>query len=149
MSASPGGPATAHAGRQLNVLVAEDAPLIRILISKLLRKRGHVADLVVDGEEAVAAVQRKAYDLVLMDMHMPKMDGVAATMTIRKLGGPERLVPIIALTGDAVAGQREICLAAGMDDYLSKPFEPAEFYAAIDRHGAVETGSETPRTVAT
>jgi CheY-like chemotaxis protein len=71
---------------------------------------------------------------------MPKTDGVAATLTIRKLSGPERLVPIIALTGDALVGQRESCLAAGMDDYLSKPFEAADFYAVIDRQGAVKAG---------
>ncbi len=132
LSAPPSAPAEAP-DRKLRILVAEDTPIIRTLISKLLKKRGHLVDLVVDGEEAVAAVQQKPYDLVLMDMHMPKMDGVSATMTIRKLTGPERLVPIVALTGNALVGQRESCLAAGMSDYLSKPFEPAEFYAVIDR----------------
>jgi CheY-like chemotaxis protein len=135
-------PAIADVGRKLDILVAEDNPMIRTLISKLLKKRGHMADTVVNGEEAVAAVQRKAYDLVLMDMQMPKMGGVSATMTIRKLSGPERLVPIVALTGDALVGQRESCLAAGMDDYLCKPFEPADFYAVIDRRAAVKAGSE-------
>jgi PAS domain S-box-containing protein len=133
VSAPPIQPVVANAGRKLNILVAEDNPMIRILIAKLLKKRGHTADMVVDGEQAVAAVQRKTYDLVLMDMHMPKMDGVAATMTIRKLAGPERLVPIIALTGNALVGQRESCLEAGMNDYLSKPFEADDFYAVIDR----------------
>jgi CheY-like chemotaxis protein len=64
-------------------------------------------------------------------------------MTIRKLAGPERLVPIVALTGNALVGQRESCLAAGMSDYLSKPFEPAEFYAVIDR---CDTGKQQPRS---
>ena len=88
------------------------------------------------------------YDLVLMDLHMPEMDGVSATQIIRGLTGPERLVPIIALTGDALVGQRESCLAAGMNDYLSKPFESADFYAVIDRWDAARerphSASATP-----
>jgi two-component system, sensor histidine kinase len=147
VSAPPVAPAIEKPVRKLNILVAEDNPMIRTLISKLLRKRGHTADMVVDGEEAVAAVQGKTYDLVLMDMHMPKMDGVSATMTVRKLPGPERLVPIIALTGNALVGQRENCLAAGMDDYLSKPFEAVDFYAVIDRWGETKGESEVPQRV--
>jgi len=131
--APPVAPATDKPNGKLRILAAEDNPMIRILISKLLSRRGHLVDLVVNGEEAVAAVQCKAYDLVLMDMHMPKMDGVTATRMIRELSGPERLVPIIALTGNALVGQREICIAAGMNDYLSKPFEAADFYEVIDR----------------
>ena len=74
--------------------------------------------------------------LVLMDMHMPTIDGVAATMMIRSMAGArKRGVPIIALTGNALVGQREACLAAGMNDYLSKPFEAADFYEIIDRWG--------------
>jgi signal transduction histidine kinase/ActR/RegA family two-component response regulator len=138
--------AIANAGRKLNILVAEDNPMIRILISKLLKKRGHLADMVADGEEAVAAVQRKIYDMVLMDMHMPKMDGVSATMAIRKLTGPERLVPIIALTGNALVGQRESCLDAGMNDYLSKPFEAEDFYAIIDKWDSAKVESEASET---
>jgi CheY-like chemotaxis protein len=108
---------------------------IRTLISKLLTKRGHRAELVSNGIQAVAAVRATSYDLVLMDMQMPEMDGVSATRIIRELTGPEREIAIVALTGNALVGQREICLAAGMNDYLSKPFEPADFYAAIDRWG--------------
>ncbi|MDP3079110.1 MAG: response regulator [Bradyrhizobium sp.] len=130
--------------RKLHVLVAEDNEMNRVLISRLLSRRGHLADLVVNGEEAVAAVQRKTYDLVLMDMHMPNMDGVTATMMIRGLTGPKRLVPIIALTGNALAGQREGCLAAGMDDYLSKPFEAADFHAMIDRWHVAKQRPHSP-----
>jgi CheY-like chemotaxis protein len=133
VAAPPVAPATDKPNGKLRILAAEDNPMIRILISRLSSKRGYQTDLVGDGEEAVAAVQRKAYDLILMDMHMPKMDGVTATRMIRELSGPERLVPIIALTGNALVGQREICLAAGMNDYLSKPFEAADFYEVIDR----------------
>jgi CheY-like chemotaxis protein len=133
VAAPPLAPAMAKPNGKLRILAAEDNPMIRILIAKLLSRRGHLVDLFVNGEEAVAAVQRKAHDLVLMDMHMPKMDRVTATRIIRELSGPERLVPIIALTGNALVGQREICLAAGMNDYLSKPFEAADFYEVIDR----------------
>ena len=100
--------------------------------------------MVVNGKEAVAAVQEGLYDLVLMDMHMPEMDGMAATSAIRGLNGPMCLVPIVALTGEATDGQREICLAAGMTDYLSKPFEAAHFYAVIDRQGAATADSDSP-----
>jgi PAS domain S-box-containing protein len=122
-----------NSSRKLSILVAEDNPMIRVLISKLLKKRGHAVDMVINGREAVAAVMNKRHDLVLMDMHMPEMDGVAATIAIRALLGPQRLIPIIALTGNALVGQRESCLAAGMNDYLAKPFEASEFYAVIDR----------------
>jgi signal transduction histidine kinase/ActR/RegA family two-component response regulator len=138
IAAPPTQPAVETASRPLAILVAEDNAMIRILIAKLLKKRGHMADMVVNGREAVAAVGKKSYDLVLMDMHMPEMDGVSATLTIRNLTGPERLLPIVALTGNALVGQRESCLAAGMNDYLSKPFESADFYAVIDKWGAAK-----------
>jgi len=99
--------------------------------------------IVVNGKEAVAAIQDILYDLVLMDMDMPVMDGVSATRFIRKLAGPQRLIPIIALTGNALVGQRESCLAAGMSDYLSKPFEAADLYAAIERWGGPRAESDT------
>jgi signal transduction histidine kinase/ActR/RegA family two-component response regulator len=137
-------PAVEETARKLNILVAEDNPIIRALIGKLLKRRGHVATMVVNGKEAVAAVQEGLYDLVLMDMHMPEMDGMAATSAIRGLNGPMCLVPIVALTGEATDGQREICLAAGMTDYLSKPFEAAHFYAVIDRQGAATADSDSP-----
>jgi CheY-like chemotaxis protein len=74
------------------------------------------------------------------------MDGVSATMAIRKLTGPERLVPIIALTGNALVGQRESCLDAGMNDYLSKPFEAEDFYAIIDKWDSAKVESEASET---
>lgn len=128
-------------GRKLKILVAEDRAITRMLISKLLKKRGQVADMVVNGQEAVAAVQRSFYDLVLMDLDMPEMDGFAATMAIREVSGPKCLIPIIALTG--LVGQRENCLASGMNDYLPKPFEAADFYAVIDRWAAKREPSAT------
>jgi signal transduction histidine kinase/ActR/RegA family two-component response regulator len=122
----------------LKILVAEDNLLIQKLIAKLLSKVGHRAEIVPNGAEAVIAVQRESYDLVLMDMQMPELDGVSAAQMIRQLGVPMRNVPIIALTGNALVGQRESCLAAGMNDYLSKPFEPEQLYAAINRLGVAK-----------
>jgi signal transduction histidine kinase/ActR/RegA family two-component response regulator len=116
-----------------DILVVEDNDIIRILISKLLARRGYHADLVCNGKEAVEAVQEKRYDLVLMDMQMPQMDGITAAETIRALSGPEREVPIIALTANALVGQREICLAAGMNSFLTKPIQPDALYEAILR----------------
>jgi two-component system, sensor histidine kinase len=135
-------PAIENAGSQLRILVAEDNPVIRLLIGKLLKKRGWAADMVVNGADAVAAARDTIYDLVLMDMHMPELDGIAATRIIRDLPGPERLVPIVALTGNVLVGQRESCLEAGMDDYLSKPFESADFYAVIDRWATATIASD-------
>jgi CheY-like chemotaxis protein len=88
---------------------------------------------VPNGVQAVTAVEARSYDLVLTDTQMPELDGVSAARKIRQSRGPMREVPIIALTGNALVGQRESCLAAGMNDYLSKPFEPEQLYAAIDR----------------
>lgn len=122
--------------RPLCILVAEDNVMIRQLVCKLLSRRGHHVDLVSNGSEAVVAVQEKFYDVVLMDMQMPVMDGVTATKEIRCLAGPVRDVPIVALTGNALVGQRENYLAAGMSDYLSKPIDPTELYAKLDRWGA-------------
>jgi PAS domain S-box-containing protein len=138
VSAPPLQPASAEAERALSILVADDNPMIRTLTSTLLSKRGHRAELVCSGREAVAAVRGKSYDMVVMDLQMPEMDGLSAAKAIRALTGPERHVPIIALTGNAIVGQREICLAAGMNDYLPKPFEPADFYAAIARCAALD-----------
>jgi CheY-like chemotaxis protein len=136
-------PALEEAARKLKVLVAEDNPIIRTLIGKLLKRRGHAATMAANGKEAVAKARDAHYDLVLMDMHMPEMDGMAATAAIRSLSGPMSSVPIVALTGEASEGQRETCLSAGMNDYLSKPFEAADFFAVIDRQGAATAESDT------
>jgi CheY-like chemotaxis protein len=122
----------------LNILVAEDNAMIRLLMSKLLSRRGYQADLVCNGREALEAVQVKAYDLVLMDMQMPVMDGITAAVAIRALLGPERAVPIVALTANALVGQREICLAAGMNSFLTKPVQPELLYAAILHWGRLK-----------
>jgi CheY-like chemotaxis protein len=81
----------------------------------------------------VAAVQKKPYDLVLMDMQMPQMDGISAAAAIRALDSPHRDVPIIALTANALVGQREICLEAGMNGFLTKPIQPDALYGELRR----------------
>ena len=126
-------PAITPEAAKLSILVADDNDIIRKLISKLLARQGLGADFVVNGKDAVAAVRQKSYDLVLMDMQMPEMDGISAARAIRALAGPEREVPIIALTANALVGQREICLAAGMNGFLTKPIQPDALYAAITR----------------
>ena len=117
--------------RGIRILVAEDNEVNRSVIRGLLTKSGHAVDIVVDGVEAVAAAMRSSYDLILMDVQMPKMDGIAATARIRSLSGDAGRVPIIAVTANAMAGDRERYLAAGMDDYVSKPIDPAKLAAVI------------------
>lgn len=126
------GPAPA-ALEELAILVAEDNPILQTLILKLLMKRGYRADLVGNGREAVVALQRKSYDVVLMDMQMPEMDGISAAAAIRALDGPERTVPIIALTANTLLGERERCLAAGMNGFLTKPIQPDALSAEVAR----------------
>ena len=94
-----------------------------MLAATVLKKAGHRVDLAGDGVEAVEAVRSRHYDLVLMDVQMPEMDGVEATRRIRALDGERSRIPIIAMTANAMQGDRESYLAAGMDDYVSKPIE--------------------------
>lgn len=131
-----------HVPAALDILVAEDNPLMRTLIAKLLERHGHRADIVCNGREALAAVQRNLYDVVLMDMQMPEMDGVSAAAAIRKLGEPCGRVPIVALTANALEGERERCLAAGMNGFLTKPIQPEALYAELRRWTAREPRSD-------
>jgi signal transduction histidine kinase/DNA-binding response OmpR family regulator/HPt (histidine-containing phosphotransfer) domain-containing protein/HAMP domain-containing protein len=127
-----GPPSADVAGSTLRILVAEDHPVNQRLVLLLLARLGHHADVVSDGVEAVAAVARREYDVVLMDLRMPELDGLAATRRIR--GRPGIRQPrIIAVTADALPGDREACLAAGMDDHLAKPLRTAELARALGR----------------
>ncbi len=128
-SVSTGAPA-----RSLRILVAEDNTVNQRLALRMLEKAGHRVDLASNGQEAVDAVDRLAYDLVLMDCLMPEMDGFVATRTIRAAEvGTDRHVPIVALTANAMQGDREKCFEAGMDDYLAKPFTKQAVTAALER----------------
>ncbi|MDE2612645.1 MAG: response regulator [Burkholderiales bacterium] len=129
------------AARALDVLVAEDHPINRQYLAALLDKLGHRAHFTVDGQEAVQAARERRFDVVLMDLHMPVLDGVAATRAIRSLPDPSAAtVPIIALTADAFADTRERCLVAGMNDFLSKPVSPVKLAASLRRLFGVGVG---------
>ncbi len=123
------------AGEFLRVLVAEDNAVNQRLILRLLEKRGHHVTVAGNGLEAVNAAEKGNFDLVLMDVQMPEMDGFEATATIRareKRSGTH--LPIIALTAHAMKGDREKCLAGGMDDYLTKPIQPGELDEVLVRY---------------
>jgi signal transduction histidine kinase/CheY-like chemotaxis protein/HPt (histidine-containing phosphotransfer) domain-containing protein len=117
--------------RKLRVLVADDNHINQLLVKMLLGKHGHIVDTAANGLEVVDAIQQVAYDVVLMDVQMPEMDGPTATRLIRRLDEPFFRIPIIALTANAMHGHREEYLAAGMDDYVTKPIKPAALFAAI------------------
>lgn len=113
------------------ILVAEDNPVNQILASRVLDRLGYPFDLVSSGLEAVEAWEKGHYSLVLMDLMMPVMDGFEATKAIRARESGSVRIPIIAMTADAMVGARERCVAAGMDDYLSKPVEPPQLDRVI------------------
>jgi CheY-like chemotaxis protein len=126
------------------VLLAEDNEINQRITLRLLQKLGLSADAVVNGREAVEAMAKKSYDLILMDCQMPVMDGFEATAVIRNREGSERHTPICALTANAMAGDRERCLAGGMDDYISKPVSLDKLQVAIERwiHGRASESTE-------
>jgi CheY-like chemotaxis protein len=144
--------------RARSILLAEDNEVNRLLVVRLLERQGYRVVIAENGRQAVAALDREAVDLVLMDVQMPEMDGVEATRAIRlrekETGGH---LPIIALTAHAMKGDRECCLEAGMDDYLSKPVRPQHLFTAIEaqlllsraqKDSICELAEEAPRTAA-
>jgi signal transduction histidine kinase/CheY-like chemotaxis protein len=141
-SAQPAPPPQA-APAPLRVLVAEDTRVNQEVIRGLLEYRGHHPTVVPDGEEAVLAAQQNRYDLVLMDMQMPRLDGLGATRAIRALPGPASRVRIVALTANSFAHDREACLAAGMDGFMAKPITLERLDAAL-----AEAAAQAPQPAA-
>ncbi|MEA3207372.1 MAG: hypothetical protein QOE70_429 [Chthoniobacter sp.] len=138
-SAEAGGVRTrdAHEGKGLRILLAEDNVINRAVAVGILQKRGHSLVHATNGREAVEAAAREAFDMIFMDVQMPEMDGFAATRLIRDSEqGTGRHTPIAAMTAHALAGDRERCLAAGMDDYISKPLQKAGLLALLARVAA-------------
>ena len=133
--------------RHFSILLAEDNLVNQKVAMRFLEKRGHTVVLAESGRQALAAWQEQFFDLILMDVQMPEMDGLEATAMIReqeRMGKLERLlsrhIPIVAMTAHAMVGDRERCLAAGMDDYVAKPINARDMFAAIER---VMGGSRT------
>ena len=119
--------------RQLRLLLTEDNLVNQRLAASILEQRGHSLVVVADGQEALAALARETFDLVLMDVEMPELDGFQATAAIRaQERDTERHLPIVAMTAHALTGDRERCLAAGMDGYVAKPLRPRELIAAVE-----------------
>jgi CheY-like chemotaxis protein len=122
--------------RALRILLAEDNVVNQKFAVRAIEKAGHAVVVANNGHEAVDAWQRDRYDVVLMDVQMPEMDGLEATKTIRDLEqerGSERGIPIIAMTANAMKGDRERCLQAGMDGYVSKPVKRETLFAEIQK----------------
>jgi signal transduction histidine kinase/CheY-like chemotaxis protein len=121
----------------LRILVAEDHPVNQLFMRAILAQTRHDVTLVSDGRQAVEAMRQGAFDLILMDVQMPELDGVEATRQIRAMAGPERNVHIIALTANAMSGARDSYLAAGMNDHISKPVEAAVLLAKIEEFALI------------
>jgi CheY-like chemotaxis protein len=116
----------------LRILVAEDNSVNQVLIRAMLSRLGHYQDVVGDGLEALHQVQAAPYDLVLMDVQMPQMDGIAATRAIRALPGAVARIPIIAMTANVMSEDQRACTDAGMDGFVGKPIDRAQLREVIE-----------------
>ncbi|MDQ1831829.1 PAS domain S-box protein [Massilia scottii] len=120
--------------KRLRVLVADDHPVNQMLIAELLRSRGHAFTMVGNGVEVLRMLEQDSFDVILMDGQMPEMDGYQTTAEIRRREAASGAhIHIVAVTAHAMSGDRQTCLEAGMDDYLSKPIEPLDLYACLER----------------
>jgi signal transduction histidine kinase/CheY-like chemotaxis protein len=131
----------------LRILVAEDNPANQVVARLMLEKMGHRVDLAGDGNSAVAAARSNAYDVIMMDVRMPGMDGLEATREIRRLEGVRGAVPIIALTANAMASDREKCLAAGMTGFATKPLSRAVLERVLEEHERASASAGAERGV--
>ena len=133
----------------LSILVAEDNVVSQRLVTALLRERGHAVTLAGNGAEVIDLVEQRAFDLILMDIQMPEMDGLQATAEIRlREVRRGKHIPIVAMTAHAMAGDRERCLDAGMDGYIAKPIHPSELMALITGMSAQKTAVASVQGVA-
>ncbi len=132
-----------EARRPLRILLAEDNRVNQEVAVRLLEKRGHQVAVANNGREALAALERQTFDVVLMDLQMPEMDGLEATAAVReKEKATGNHLPIIAMTAHAMKGDRERCLAAGMDGYVSKPIQAQDLFEALDGVAGVSAAAE-------
>jgi signal transduction histidine kinase/CheY-like chemotaxis protein/HPt (histidine-containing phosphotransfer) domain-containing protein len=141
-------PRTSRKG--VRILLAEDNEINQQVALEILTQAGYACEVVGDGRQAVEAVKATAFDLVLMDCQMPEMGGLEATQHIReheRIGSNRAALPIIALTANALTGERERCLAAGMSDYICKPFDPFKLVETIEAHLSARDGSAPPPQV--
>ena len=133
-------------GAKWHVLVAEDMIVNQMVARGLLEARGHLVDVAADGAEAIAKAEAHRYDLILMDMQMPRMDGLEATRLIRARGGQLADIPIVAMTANAFGSDQNACLAAGMTDFVAKPVDAESLYAALDRVMSGRSGRDELRS---
>lgn len=139
----PGAPGqTDSAGKPFRILVAEDNVVNQKVILAMLLQDGYQIDIANNGVEAVEAVRCADYDLILMDVHMPELDGLQTTKQIRALPGPKSKIPIIAVTADAMEGDRERFMRAGMNDYVTKPIDQSKLMRIVARYSGIG-----PRTI--
>jgi two-component system, sensor histidine kinase and response regulator len=129
----PADPATGAApNRSLKILLAEDNPVNQDIATRMLERLGHEVELAANGFESVQKAKARLYDMILMDMQMPDMDGLQATRVIRKLPSPHGQIPIVAVTANALPTDRQACLDAGMNDFVSKPVSRDKLAAALE-----------------
>lgn len=145
---APAAEAAPPAGRSLSILVADDNKVNRRVVQRILESAGHRATLVSNGEEALDALEEARFDLVLMDVNMPVMDGIEAAKLYQLQSLGRRRVPILALTADATPEARQRCLEAGMDGCLTKPVTPAALLEAVRTHALPEASPAEPAPVA-
>jgi two-component system sensor histidine kinase/response regulator len=127
----------------LRILLVEDNAVNELLADRLLEKRGHEVTIARNGKEALATIEKQSFDVVLMDVQMPEMDGFEATAAIRRIEkGSGNHVPIIAMTAHAMVGDKERCIEAGMDNYIAKPIRPEELTEMLERYSAVVATDE-------
>jgi PAS domain S-box-containing protein len=139
-------PAPRRGDQPLRILIAEDNPVNQLVVSERLKRAGHLVEVVENGKLAVEALDHGAFDVAFLDVHMPEMDGFAALAYLRERErSTGRRLPVIALTANAMKGDRERCLRAGFDDYVPKPIRFDDLFAALDRLVAAGPSTPTPQ----